>query len=323
MFCSEDCRQVAWERFHKYECPIIDGIFSLFNKSMVMGIRSTLYAFTMFHDLEELQKLIKDIDVESENAFTLDYSKPTEQQHFRAIYAFATNETCRSFRELLRYTNNCAIAWHFLINYTDLRVMLKTKEMEDFFMNTLFHFVQAASVNTHALGFSNVGPAVFGGGFFALCSLLNHSCAPNVVRIADGITNVVVVRRVIKAGEQLFDSYGPPYCLADIKQRQAKLKVHYNFDCQCQACVNDYPLLRNLPTTREIQQKFVSDQKRIKSYDRDFAKKKFEEYKKYLKENHEKYPSFEVCVSEDNLITCFCILTIDMPLEQTLKPLEC
>lgn len=287
-----------------------------------MGIRTAIYSFTMFKDPEELEKLIRDIDVKKENAFALDYANLTEQQHFRAIYAFATNESDRKFRDLLKYTNNCAIAWHFLSNYTDLRLMLKTKDLEDFFLNTLLHFVQVASVNTHALGFSNVGPTVFGGGLFALCSLVNHSCAPNVVRIADGITNVVVVRRVIKAGEQLFDSYGPPFCLADIKQRQAKLKIHYNFDCQCQACIHDYPLLRKLATTREVQQQFISDQKRIKSYDKEYAKKKFNEYKKYLKKNHEKYPSFEVCVSEDNLITCFCVLTIDTPLEYILKPIE-
>ncbi len=43
---------------------------------------------------------------------------------------------------------------------------------------------------------------------FPFASLFNHSCAPNVSRINLGSKMYLVVKRSIKAGEQLFNSYG-------------------------------------------------------------------------------------------------------------------
>jgi SET domain-containing protein len=51
--------------------------------------------------------------------------------------------------------------------------------------------------------YESIGKAVF-----PFASLLNHSCAPNVARIDVESKMYLVLKRPIKAGEQLFDSYG-------------------------------------------------------------------------------------------------------------------
>lgn len=47
-----------------------------------------------------------------------------------------------------------------------------------------------------------------GAGAYAFMSLLNHSCAPNVVRHCHGNTIVLRAIRPIEDGQQLYDNYG-------------------------------------------------------------------------------------------------------------------
>lgn len=334
MFCSESCHHEGLKRFHNYECKIIDGIFALFNKITVIAIRTALHSCTMFEEPEELQNLIKDINVGTESAFDLDYSHLTDAKHFRAIYALATNESDRNVSDLFQRSNLCAIVWFLLSNHTDLNLILKTRDMEDLFLNTLFRFGQAAAVNYHTLASmaktdpSSVdmdgmySPKQFGSGSFALCSLLNHSCAPNVVRVSDGDTNVVIVNRIIKKGGQIFDNYGAHHCLADLRERQKALKDQYIFNCQCEACIRNYPLFKDFAIPTKFYLPMINDTERITSYDTEFAKKKFKEYKKTLMDYNNKYPCFEVCASQENFLACIRILMKDMPLELQLKPIK-
>lgn len=109
---------------------------------------------------------------------------------------------------LFGFTNFTADAWHLLSHNTDLRLMLKTKDMEDLFLDFLFQFFQVSVINSHSIG----GPVTrrTGSGLFALCSLLSHSCAPIVIRVVDG--------------GQIFDSYCSSHCEEDLKARQGYLK---------------------------------------------------------------------------------------------------
>lgn len=334
MFCSESCREVGLRRFHKYECNVIDGIFSLFTKIMVIAIRTTIYSFTMFDEPQDLQSLVNSIDVVAESAFDVDYSQLTETQHFRAIYALATNEGGRDVSDLFQRTNLCAIVWSLLRSYTPLNLLVKTKCMEDLFLRMLYRFAQAAAVNYHTIaGMAKTdatmmdmetmySPKQFGSGSFALCSLLNHSCAPNVVRVNHGDTNVVIVNRVIKKGVQIFDNYGAHHCLEDLWERQKTLKDQYIFNCQCEACLNNYPLFKDFPIPTKFFAAMMNETERLTNYDTDFAKKKFSEYKQRLVDYNDKYPCFEVCASQEHFLACVRVLMHDMPLKLQLKPLK-
>lgn len=86
----------------------------------------------------------------------------------------------------------------------------------------------------------------FGSGLFAFSSLFNHSCFPNVHHVMVEGKMVFFVSHPIKAGEQLFATYGPAYAFDDISERKSQLQV-YEFSCDCIACVNNYPILTRLP----------------------------------------------------------------------------
>ncbi|KDR74827.1 hypothetical protein GALMADRAFT_123513 [Galerina marginata CBS 339.88] len=73
-----------------------------------------------------------------------------------------------------------------------------------------------------------------------LASRINHSCTPNVTFKFDlpSFSVQFTVMRPIKAGEQLFTSYGPINKTA--AERQAQFIPH-GFVCDCPACVNATP----------------------------------------------------------------------------------
>ena len=84
-------------------------------------------------------------------------------------------------------------------------------------------------------------------------SLISHSCAPNVLRFNNGATKQVwVVVRPIAGGTQILDSYGPFFEFQPGKERQEILREKYGFECQCEACVWDYPTTENLPEPSEV-----------------------------------------------------------------------
>lgn len=95
--------------------------------------------------------------------------------------------------------------------------------------------------------------ASIGVGLCAFGSLFNHSCYPNVDHVMVEGKLVFVVSRPIKAGEQLFVSYGVHFTTEDSAFREAHLQ-RYGFQCDCLACVNNFPLTRGLP---RCDRKFV------------------------------------------------------------------
>ena len=90
-----------------------------------------------------------------------------------------------------------------------------------------------------------------GGAIYPTVALVNHSCAPNVARHTHGSTCVVRASRKIHIGEEIFDNYGPHYLSNDdVNERRRFLRLHYFFECNCEACVGQWPsaaILRSQP----------------------------------------------------------------------------
>ena len=78
-----------------------------------------------------------------------------------------------------------------------------------------------------------------GAGFlYELCCRANHSCRPNLSRSFDGNAMVLVAKKAISKGDELFTCYRSE-CLDDqrsVVDRRRLLKEHYNFVCECQKC---------------------------------------------------------------------------------------
>lgn len=307
MFCSTECTNKAWARFHKYECPIIDGIFALFSESthIILGLRTTIYGLTMFDKVEKLENLLKFTNVDNcSNAIS-------EQLRFLSIYSHKVDESVLDCRQ---HSHSCAVLWYFLTLFTNLPHLLKTKEVEDLFLNMLFRFGVISASHSHSLESSLVAAAEnYGTGLFVVSSLINHSCNPNVMRVTDYNRNVVIVRRNIKKGEQIFDNYGPHHLYQGLEERQRVLNHCYNFKCDCEACLFNFPIYESLSVPLKFKEKIIKDYKCIKSHDIDFIRQKITEYSKYLRETSETYPNYQICTVQNQLLKCFKALLLVKP----------
>lgn len=91
-------------------------------------------------------------------------------------------------------------------------------------------------------------------GVYPTLGLINHSCDQNVVRHYYGKTTVLRAIRTIQNNEEIVDTYGPHF-VADSKQdRQQMLKLHQYFDCECEACLNNWQTQEKLPWSLPLPQ---------------------------------------------------------------------
>ena len=137
---------------------------------------------------------------------------------------------------------------------------------------------------------SGVGEyGTIGGGIFPFMSLLNHSCYSNVKRITVDNKFVLMVTRPIKAGEHILTNYGCSSYLFTRKERRQPF-ARYKLNCDCIACIEDYPTLENLPKI---------DRRRFNEPDfgvhsTQAAIKQFKMNCEYIEKNIKKHPTYEV-----------------------------
>lgn len=91
----------------------------------------------------------------------------------------------------------------------------------------------------------------YGSATYALSSLINHSCDPNVTRIHD-LTNArmaLVTLKGLKKGEELVTSYSKIFLSDTVEERRDYLEKTYNFACNCIACIQKWPILAKISET--------------------------------------------------------------------------
>lgn len=325
MYCQKTCEQEAWARFHQYECQVIESDLNR------LIIRATLVSFTLFNDCVELRRVIDSVKKKPITGFDLNFKMITEEDTFKAIYGLATNGDQRSTIDIFKRSNLLAQSWHMLLTHTKVKeTLLGTTDDEDLFLDTLLHFSQLSATNSHELRHVLKTPTEkvdddgiysgqkYGSALFPFISLLNHSCASNVTRINSNGQICIMVLRHIKTGEQLFDNYGTDHINLTREQRQEKLS-NYLFECRCETCLNDYPLLHGLLTKGlpKFDQIYTGLQK-INEHDKKWALEYFPKCKKFLKEFGHHYPAYEVCAAQVILHSCRKILFENTPLQLQL-----
>lgn len=143
---------------------------------------------------------------------------------------------------------------------------------------------QALNVTVHKIG----------DGIDPYATLMNGSCCANIRLVNVDNKNAWVVAYPIKAGEQLFRSYGEEFTVGpSAKDRQLLLNTHYDYICGCQACMNDFPEAQNLALA---DNDFKYDDRDEPLLDVKTAKEKFLKNCSYINENfHKNFPSKEIC----------------------------
>ena len=87
-----------------------------------------------------------------------------------------------------------------------------------------------------------------GGAVYSNISMSNHGCANNTIRNNVGFNGVIRAAKTIQNGEEILDNYGHYFQIKSKAERRSNLKAQYFFDCMCDACRNNWPTYKELPS---------------------------------------------------------------------------
>ena len=194
-----------------------------------------------------LDKLLDFItDTKPKTVFDFDLSNPKDSCYERNLLS----AVCAHSKNFNVDKTMVAFTRDEVIDLMSTKANLKTNEeldlLVEFFNNLQRIFYNNAyemeePTGDHPIEDDDV--RLMGCGIFPFASLFNHSCFPNIDRITVDNKLAFFVKRPVKAGEQLFISYGMNSAVDHRDERQKKLLERFQFQCDCFACTNAIPLV--------------------------------------------------------------------------------
>ncbi|XP_076292366.1 protein-lysine N-methyltransferase SMYD4 [Lasioglossum baleicum] len=256
MYCSEECRAEEWEKYHDVECAVYPSLLNMdFLKMDLLALRIAVQAVRQ-SSIDALRKELVEVDGHNDPR-TKGFSEngTFESDQYRSLLSLVTNTEKRSVSDLTRRSLDSCFILYFLATCTNMfgtplennLSLLRSNPDVTFFGGLLLRHEQMIPSNCHT-AMELVGLDVVERGVFALpfCSLINHSCNPNITRVSQNKEEALIAIYPIKSGKQIFDNYGQLYALSPKADRQKKLEEQYKFICDCLTCREDWPLYYNM-----------------------------------------------------------------------------
>merc|ERR1712212_490015 len=78
-------------------------------------------------------------------------------------------------------------------------------------------------------------------------ALVSHSCYPTAARVCHQNKTLLVAQKNIKPGERITINYSAPFYAAARAERMQYLQNGYSLRCECDSCLQDWPLFDLLP----------------------------------------------------------------------------
>lgn len=224
LYCSADCKDKAFKEYHAVECQLMATLFAMdFTKLELLALRTVIKARNDHNNWLELFKTISDAEVNMSNEFRghvkLDDKWIFDSKHYATIHTLESNIDKRSVSDIFQKSVTGAVFLKFLKEDTNF-LQVDDKKLYETVVKTvagmLLLHLMTSPTNMHGITSSMDTNGVFvkevnlASAPYGYHSLLNHSCAPNVVRynkLGSGRMSLIALRP-IKKGMQLFDNYG-------------------------------------------------------------------------------------------------------------------
>jgi len=255
LYCSTECRSLAYELYHKVECPLgeileksgIDKFAFLAIRTLVVTPLDVIYKYCQ--PLSTCEGSNVNSDAQNDEVYRSD--------SYEAICGLITHAEDRTAHDLFR---RAAIAI-FLLRCLCFARFFETKNPSADVLSVtgglLLSHLQSFPCNAHEIAEFTLNPDAvatsvpheLGAGIYATLSLFNHSCDPAVTRNFYGSRCIVRTIRSVRAGDELSDNYGAVFAMQSQSERHAKLLPQYFFECKCTACAEDWPLYSTLRET--------------------------------------------------------------------------
>ncbi|XP_069365158.1 SET and MYND domain-containing protein 4 isoform X1 [Maniola hyperantus] len=107
--------------------------------------------------------------------------------------------------------------------------------------------------------FSGSKPIYVAVGIYPTGALFNHECYPAVARYFDRKNIILRAIRPLRPGEIVSENYGPHFLMRGLKERQRMLACRYWFRCECIACKENWPILKQMDAASTLYLRCPND----------------------------------------------------------------
>uniref|UniRef100_A0A6I8PG85 Protein-lysine N-methyltransferase SMYD4 n=1 Tax=Ornithorhynchus anatinus TaxID=9258 RepID=A0A6I8PG85_ORNAN len=273
-YCSQECLQQAWERYHKIECPL-GGILLALGVFCHVALRTVLVAGfeDVSRSVERFPEQLTNRELWAPEGGSLDETPDSRTEPGETERKSEAGDipipgcdvhgkyqsTYDAVFNLLPHSESHSPGHKFLCGFSVAALCKKlgradpqaalSPELKVWGAAMLRHVLQlqcnAQALTTiqetasedHVIASSR--QVRLATGLFPVVSLLNHSCSPNTSVSFSGRVAVVQATQPIGRGQEILHCYGPHRCRMDVAERRQKLKAQYFFDCRCQACLEE------------------------------------------------------------------------------------
>ncbi|KAK9890407.1 hypothetical protein WA026_010497 [Henosepilachna vigintioctopunctata] len=257
VFCSSNCERIANRTYHKYECVFLKTLIeSGASINCLLALRIITQKNSNF--FMDKRKLLRDF-LKDNCKKTFKKINPYRAEDYNAVFFLCRNEFSRNKDELLHYSLMSVYLLELLKTSDYFHEYVQNNNLSDeesFVASLILRHLELLQFNCHEIAElkntkemkENDNESCYkldciGGALYPTAALFNHSCDPSIVRY--NIGNKLTVRTIkpIKAGEIIYENYGPMYTTMKREFRQQFLKQRYWFECLCPPCAEYWPLL--------------------------------------------------------------------------------
>lgn len=201
------CLEQAYERYHRYECPVITDLLT--SGSVHIVLRLFFIALSTFDgSVDKLENFLNDNENGTSTIFdSSSDATGREREKNNLLFAMSMIKCSKS------YTLNV----HEAILKKNPELSEVWELHQEFITSFLQRLCQIADLNIHGIFGASIQRSDYtdvrdlqhsiGTGTLLFSSLVNHSCANNLLRMSVEGKVVYVVCRPVAQGSQLFDCY--------------------------------------------------------------------------------------------------------------------
>ncbi|XP_053679046.1 uncharacterized protein LOC128729583 [Anopheles nili] len=281
MYCSSECQEQALQRYHRFECEIVDDIQLLFRGpkiTRIFHVMLRLFWFAVQLYLEDPAGFPKRITDFTEQ---IKHEEPFGMDPFgNVLHLLATcPDKIISPDDKPGMTGICVSQYVSVLIYViaveeneSLKQCLKGTTTSETLLPILFQLIENAIclVDKQSEEFSC---------YYPFARLLKHSCTPNGERLLLGTQSVVILKRPVTEGQNITVAFA---------HKLASIKTNKNEQCECDGCKTHYPKLTKL----EVGEKLALELAPIRSETDTTIQRK--ELRDFLLRHDELYPKPEL-----------------------------
>jgi len=330
-YCCVACRDQAWNSFHKYECQFQDLIVGLGSSALVR----LAYRIIASQSLKFFNNIKHHLNVDEKRseieALALHYSIPGVSKSTYLSYLRLFNLVGLDSMRWEEDQFNRALMSVCLLKILKAAHYFPNKSDEDTFTSDevfigslMMRHMNVLQFNAHEIyeffrgdrgrmkPFKN---NLVGVGVYPQASYFNHSCHPVTTRYNIGKKLVLKSLTPIAPGQEVSENYGQVFYFKTKSERQKELSGRYWFKCECRACKDDWPLLKDnnkIHWKGDKNESALEDLKTVFDCGSDFmehgqTKDAIDSLTEYINEVYNLLdPPLETVIrAEDKLRTCF------------------